>query len=307
VVHLDAQPTPVHPARHGKGPVWDDGAGELLWVDAAAGEVRWARVDRSGGVSDLAMRPVGEPVAAVTPTMSPGWLLAAGSGFRHLSPDGQVRVLLDLAGEGGGRTRMNDAACDRAGRFFAGTMGLHEQPGAGSLYRMDLDGTVSTALTGLTVSSGIAWSPDDDVLYLADSGTRTVTAFDYDVDLGTLRRPRVLLEFADDEPGTPDGLTVDRQSHLWIALWGVGQVRRYSSAGVLEDVVRVPAVQTSSCTFAGLMLDTLVVSTSAEGLSAEERAAQPDAGRLFTARVPDVLGRAAFSYRGPLRGLTQII
>ena len=302
---LDAQPTPVRRTRHGKGPVWDDGAGELLWVDSA-GEVRWGRVDPSGGVSDMAVRPVGEPVGAITPTTSLGWLVAAGGGFRHLSPGGQVNVLLDLDGEGGGRTRMNDAACDRAGRFFAGTMGLHEQPGEGSLYRVDLDGTVSTALTGLTVSSGIAWSPDDDVLYLADSGTRTVTAFDYDVDLGTLGRPRVLLEFADGEPGTPDGLTVDRAGHLWIALWGGGQVRRYSSGTVLEDIVRVPVTQTSGCTFAGPGLDTLVVSTSAEGLSVEERAAQPDAGRLFTARVPDVLGRAAFPYRGPLRSLTQI-
>jgi sugar lactone lactonase YvrE len=75
---------------------------------------------------------------------------------------------------------------------------------------------------------------------------------------------------------------------------------------VLEDVVRVPATQTSSCTFAGPGLDTLVVSTAAEGLSAAERDAQPDAGRLFTVRVPDVLGRAAFPYRGPLRSLTQV-
>lgn len=305
MAHLSAEPTSVRPARHGEGPVWDDGAGELLWVDIAAGEVRWGRLDPAGGVRDVAVRPVGEPVGAVTPTMSLGWLVAAGGGFRHLAPDGQVSVLLDLAGEGGGRTRMNDAACDRAGRFFAGTMGLDEQPGAGSLYRVDLDGAVSTVLTGLTVSNGIDWSPDDDVLYLADSGTRTVTAFDYDVDLGMLERPRVLLEFADDEPGTPDGLTVDREGHLWIAVWGGGQVRRYSAAGVLEEVVDVRASQTSSCTFVGPTLDILVVSTSTEGLSARERAAQPDAGRLFTVRVPDVLGRAAFPYRGPLRGLAQ--
>jgi sugar lactone lactonase YvrE len=303
---FDVQPTHVRPARHGQGPVWDDGAGELLWVDIAAGEVRWGRVDPAGSVIDLAVRSVGEPVSAVTPTTGLGWLLAAGGGFRHLAPDGQVRVLLDLAGEGGERTRMNDAACDRAGRFFAGTIGLHEQPGVGSLYRVDLDGTVTTVLTDLTGSNGIAWSPDDDVLYLADSGPRTVTAFDYDVDLGTLGRARMLLEFGDDEPGTPDGLTVDREGHLWIALWGGGQVRRYSSGGVLEDVVPVPATQTSGCTFAGPVLDILVVSTSAEGLSAKERALQPDAGRLFTVHVPDVRGRAAFPYRGTLRGLTQI-
>jgi sugar lactone lactonase YvrE len=201
---------------------------------------------------------------------------------------------------------MNDAACDRAGRFFAGSMGLQEQAGAGSLYRVDLDGMVSTVLTGLTVSNGIDWSPDDDVLYLADSGTRTVTAFDYDVDLGTLGEPRVLLQFLDDERGTPDGLTVDREGHLWIALWGGGQVRRYSARGVLEDVVPVRASQTTSCAFAGPKLDILVISTSTEGLSKKELAIQPYAGLLFTARVPDVVGRAAFRYRGPVRGLTQV-
>jgi sugar lactone lactonase YvrE len=306
VTSLDAQPTPVRRARHGEGPVWDDGAGELLWADTAGGEIRWGRVDADGGVSDLAVRPVGELVGAVTPTTGLGWLVAAGGGFRHLSPGGQVSVLLDVPGEGGGRTRMGGGACDRAGRFYAGTMGLHEQPGAGSLYRVDLDGTVSTARSGLTVAGGIAWAPGDDVLYLADTSSRTVTAFDYDVDLGTLGRPRVLLEFPDDDPGAPDGLTVDRAGHLWISVWGGGQVRRYSAMGVLEDVVRVPATQVTGCTFAGPGLDILVVSTSAEGLSLEERAAQPDAGRLFTARIPDVVGRAAFPYRGPLRGLTAI-
>jgi sugar lactone lactonase YvrE len=306
VERLLARPTSVRPARHGEGPVWDEKDGDLVWVDIAAGEVRWGRVDQNGGVHDVAMRPVGEPVGAVTPTTSPGWLLAAAGGFRHLAPDGKVSVLLDLDGEGGGRTRMNDAACDRAGRFFAGTMGLHEEPGVGSLYRVDLDGTVSTALSGLTISNGIGWSPDDDVLYLADSGTRTVTAFDYDVDLGTLGEPRVLLRFDDDEPGTPDGLTVDRLGHLWIAMWGAGEVRRYSSAGALEEVVDVWASQTSSCAFAGPSLDILVVSTSTEGLPDRERAAQPDAGRLFSIRLDDVRGVPAFPYRGPLRGLTQV-
>jgi sugar lactone lactonase YvrE len=116
----------------------------------------------------------------------------------------------------------------------------------------------------------------------------------------------VLLEFGDDEPGTPDGLTVDLQGHLWIALWGGGQVRRYSATGVLEDVVRVRAAKTSSCTFAGPGLDILVVSTSAEGLSVREQAVQPDAGRLFTTRVPDVVGRGAFRYGGPLDALSQV-
>ena len=281
--------------------MWDDGAGELLWADTA-GQVRWGRIDAAAGVREVAVRPVGEPVAAVALTTSPDWLVAAGNGFRVLGADGAVSMLLDVEGAG----RMCGGACDRAGRFFAGATGLreHEDVGLGALYRVDLDGVVSTAATGLIEPAGIAWSPDDDILYLADSGARTVTAYDYDPDLGTLDRPRLLLDFPVDEPATPDGLTIDRAGHVWVALDGGGQVRRYSSAGRPEEAVSVPATLTSGCTFAGSGLDTLVVTTSAEGLSDLERAAQPDAGGLFTVRIPDVVGRGAFRYRGPLRALT---
>jgi sugar lactone lactonase YvrE len=297
---LEAAPSPVRPARRGVGPVWD-GARELLWADTA-GQVRWGRVDAAGAVRDLAVRPVGEPVAAVALTTSSGWLVAAGSGFRLLSPDGAVSVLLDLERAG----RMCGGACDRAGRFFAGVTGLreHEEVGLGALYRVDIDGVVSVAATGLIDPAGIAWSPDDDILYLADSGARTVTAYDYDVDLGVLDRPRVVLDFPVDEPAIPAGLTVDRAGHLWVALEGGGQVRRYSSAGRPEGAVRVPATLTSGCTFAGDGLDILVVTTADEGLPEPERLAHPDAGRLFTVRIPDVVGRGAFRYRGPLRSLT---
>jgi sugar lactone lactonase YvrE len=281
--------------------VWDDGAGELLWVDTA-GQVRWGRVDAAAGVRDVAVWGVGEPVAAVALTTTPDWLVAAGGGFRVLSPDGQVRVLLDPEGAG----RMCGGACDRAGRFFAGVdrRARAREAGPGALYRVDLDGVVSTAATGLIDPAGIAWSPYDEVLYLADAGARTVTAYDYDVDLGVLDRPRVVLDFPVNEPAIPAGLTVDGAGHLWVALEGGGQVRRYSSEGRPEGAVRVPAKQTSGCTFAGPGLDILVVTTSAEGLSDPERVAQPDAGRLFTVRIPDVVGRAAFRYRGPLRSLT---
>jgi sugar lactone lactonase YvrE len=298
--HLDAQPAPVRPARHGQAPVWDDRAGELLWVDRA-GEIRWAQVDPAGGVRDLAVRQAGEPVVAAAPTMTAGWLVAAEGGFRELTPDGQLRAVRDITGEGDARPRICFGACDPVGRFLAGTATQDGDPGTGALYRVDLDGAVGSALTGLTVPAGVAWSPPGDVLYLADAGSRTVTAYEYDVDLGTLGRPRPLLAGA---AGAPAGLTVDLAGHIWLALWGGASVHRYSSGGSLESVVRVPASHVSGCTFAGPGLDTLVVTTSAEGLSGEERAAQPHAGRLFTTRVPDVIGRPASPYRGPLRGLT---
>ena len=112
------------------------------------------------------------------------------------------------------------------------------------------------------------------------------------------------LNLSDDDAGAPDGMTVDGEDHLWVAVWGGGQVRRYSPAGELLTVVRVPTENTSSCAFAGPELDHLVISTSTQGLSDEARAAQPDAGRLFVVR-PGVTGPAAGVYRGPVDALRQ--
>lgn len=304
---LPASPvTGLSPARHGEGPTWDAGRGELLWVDIAGGLVRRARIDAGGALTETGVHRGGNTVGAVVPAADGGWLLAADGGFTHLAADGTARVLLALPGEGGtaadGGTRMNDAACDPAGRFFAGTMAFDERPGAGRLYRLDLDGSVTVVLDGLTVSNGIGWSPDGRTVYLADSGPGVVRAHGYDVDTGAFAEGRVLLEF-DGTDGVADGLAVDDEGCLWTALWGGGQVRRWAPDGELLAVVEVPGVtRTSSCAFAGPAGDLLVVSTSAEGLDDAARAAQPDAGRLFTAR-PGVAGPPAPVYRGPLEGL----
>jgi sugar lactone lactonase YvrE len=304
---LTATPAPLSPAEHGEGPRWDADRGELLWVDISGGLLRRAAVDPDGGLSELAAHRGGDTVGAVAPATAGGWLLAAGGGFTHLATDGTVRVLLELASEGGsaesGGTRMNDAACDPAGRFLAGTMAFDQRPGAGALYCLDLDGTVRTLLDGLTVSNGLGWSPDGGTFYLADSGPGLLWASDYDVATGTISRRRVLVEFPAD--AVSDGLTVDDEGCLWTALWGGGQVRRWSPEGDLLAVVDVPVAQTSACCFAGPGRDLLVVTTSTEGMSDEHLAAQPDAGRLFTAR-PGVTGPAASPYRGPLGALRQL-
>jgi sugar lactone lactonase YvrE len=305
-MRLQATPATPTPAEHGEGPIWDAAAQELVWVDITAGLVRRGRVS-GDDVLDVAAHRGGDTVGFVVPAAPGGWLLGAGAGISRLSAEGQASVLIELTGEGGseelGGTRMNDGACDRAGRFFGGTMAFDERPGAGSLYRLDLDGTVSTVLDGLTVSNGLGWSPDDRTVYLSDSGAATVWAFDYDLDAGTFGRRRVLLDFSEDPDGVADGLTVDDEGCLWTALWGGGQVRRYSPDGDLLAVVDVPGVEnTTSCAFAG---DLLVISTSVHGLDDDARAAQPDAGRLFTVRT-GVTGPPANPYRGPLGALSHV-
>jgi sugar lactone lactonase YvrE len=307
VPQLPCSPAAPAPVFHAEGPTWDAGRDELLWVDIPNGLVLRATVSAEGAVHQVAADRGGDTVGFVVPSAGGGWLLGAGGGISHLAEDGTARVLLDLAGEGGseesGGTRMNDGGCDRAGRWFGGTMAFDKRPGAGALYRLDLDGTVTTVLDDLTISNGLSWSPDDRTVYLADSGPGLVWAFDYDLASGAFTRQRVFLDFTNQD-GVADGLTTDDEGCVWTALWGGGQVRRWSPDGELLAVVDVPVPQTSSCAFAGATRDLLVISTSAEGLDEEQQAAQPDAGRLFIAR-PGVTGPAAFPYRGPLAGLRQ--
>jgi sugar lactone lactonase YvrE len=307
VIRLTATPTGLAPATHGEGPTWDADRQELLWVDITAGQVRRATIGADGALVEVAVHEVPGTVGVVVPAAPGGWLLGAGPGVTHLTADGDPRVLIELPDEGGseesGGTRMNDGGCDRAGRFFTGTMAFDERPGAGALYRVDLDGTVTTVLDGLTVSNGIGFSPDDRTVYLSDSGAAVVWAFDYELATGAFGRRRVVLDFSDHpDSGIADGLTVDDEGCLWTALWGGGQVRRFSPDGELLAVVDVATDNTSSCAFAGPGRDLLVISTSQHGLPEEARATQPDAGRLFTVR-PGVSGAAAFPYQGPLTGL----
>ena len=300
---LRAEPAAPAPADHGEGPTWDADRAELLWVDISAGRVRRAAVGADGELTETGSARGGDTVGVVVPAAAGGWLAGAGGGFTHVAEDGTARVLVTLAGEGGGPddggTRMNDGACDRTGRFFAGTMAFDERPGAGTLYRLDTDGTVTTVLDGLTVSNGLGWSPDERTVYLADSGPALVHAFTYDPAAGTFTDGRVLLDL-DGSDGVADGLTVDDEGCLWTAMWGGGQVRRWSPEGELLAVVEVPVAHTSSCAFAGPGRDLLVISTS----RGEEP--EPDAGRLFTVR-PGVTGPPAQPYRGPLAGLRHVV
>jgi sugar lactone lactonase YvrE len=133
--------------------------------------------------------------------------VAAGPGFLFLDEDGSLR---ELAQPEAGRTdvRMNDGSCDAQGRFWAGTMAYDESPGAGALYRLELDGSCSSVLTDLTIANGIGWSPDGRTMYLNDSGTGCLDAFDFEPSSGTITRRRTLVH-SDRAGVVPDGLTVD--------------------------------------------------------------------------------------------------
>jgi sugar lactone lactonase YvrE len=157
-------------------------------------------------------------------------------------------------------------------------MAYDQSAGAASLYRLDPDGSVAVVLDRVTVSNGLEWSPDGDRAYYNDTATHRVSLFDYDLDTGLTDR-RTFVDLSD---GHPDGLTVDAEGGVWVALFGGGAVHRYASDGTLDAVVEVPARQVTACTFGGEALDRLFITTSRENLEPDD---DPLAGALFTADV----------------------
>lgn len=277
----------------GEGARWDARRSELLRVDIVAGRVFRDRIDDDGGLIPICTYQVPGTVGAIAPVQGDeGWLLAAGRGFVYLSPDGSLRSLVENVAPPG--TRMNDAVCDPQGRFWAGTLADDHHAGGGALYRLDRDGRTELMLGGLTISNGLGWSPDGRTMYLADSGPRVVHAFTFEGERGTISDDRVLINVA-EKVGAPDGLTVDADGDLWVAIFGGGRIHRYSPDGQLREVLRVPATQSTSCAFADHELNRLYVTTATENWSDDQRRAEPAAGLVYRFDT-DVAGRAAASF-----------
>lgn len=195
-------------------------------------------------------------------------------------------------------TRFNDGKCDPAGRFWAGTMSLgSDPPGAGSLYVMDTDLSVRRALEKVTISNGIVWSLDHSTMYYIDTPTREVSAFDYDIETGAISNRRAAVTIPEGY-GSPDGMAIDVEGMLWVAVWGSSEVSRWDpTSGELLQTISVPATQVTACAFGGPDLDQLYITTARIRLDEQALADQPHAGGLFRAR-PGVRGVEAYEFAG---------
>jgi sugar lactone lactonase YvrE len=279
-------------ASLGEGPVWDGARRSLVWVDIMAHEVH--RLDPVTG-RDAAL-DVGQPVGAVAPRSAGGLVLALRDGFALLGDDdGSLSWIAEIEKDNPAN-RMNDGACDSAGRFWAGTMAFESTPGAGALYRLDVDHRVEKVLEGVTISNGIAWSLDDTKMYFIDTPTQGIDVFDYDPETGAIGERRRAFHIEPDA-GAPDGMTMDAEGCLWVALYGGGAVRRYTTEGKLLDVVELPTAHITSCTFGGDDLGDLYITSASQELSTAQLNAQPHAGALFRCR-PGVTGTPVRAYAG---------
>jgi sugar lactone lactonase YvrE len=286
-------------AELGERPFWDPADGCLLWVDINAGRLHRYRPG-AGDEVVLELADGGRPVAlgAAACRRGGGYVLATAAGFRLTAPDGHLEEGAIRPAGVPADARFNDGACDSAGRFWAGTVTDDVRPGAGALYRLDPDGTVTTVLGGVTESNGLGWSLDDGTFYFIDSGEPEprIRAFAFEPASGDLGQPRDLVSFPGGGP-VPDGLVVDAAGCLWVAIWGAGHVHRYAPDGRLLAALPVPVSQPTCPAFGGPGLDELYLTTAWQDLTAGQRDAEPLAGHVLCTR-PGARGHPAFSFGG---------
>lgn len=261
-------------AELGEGPRWDAASGTLLWVDIPGKVVH--RFDPA--TERDVQRPVAGVVSLALPRRAGGVVVGLPDGLHLLEGERSSRIV-PVEPERAD-TRTNDGACDAEGRLWVGTMALDERSPVAALYRVAADLCVTTVLTGTTISNGLGWSPSGSSFYFIDSPTCRIDVFDFDPPSGALENRR---RFAavEVEGAVPDGLTVDAEGCVWVALHGGWGLRRYSPDGELAAVVDLPVARITSCCFGGDDLRDLYVTTRREGLSASELAAQPLAGALL--------------------------
>jgi sugar lactone lactonase YvrE len=266
----------------GEGPVWSAAEQALYWVDIESN--RFYRLHPATGKQEVFDTSL--PVGAVGLRASGGLVMVTKRGFAFWERQTGLRFIADPEANKP-YTRFNDGAVDSQGRFWAGTMCDPPETCAepeGCLYRLDADGSVHTMETGLTISNGIGWSPDNRHMYLTDSLRQMIYVYDFDAATGTIEHRRPFIH-TPDEAGIPDGLAVDCEGFIWSVRWGAGKVVRYDPTGKAERTFGLPVQYATSCAFGGEHLDELYITSAWTALSEAQKKQQPYAGDLLRVKT----------------------
>jgi sugar lactone lactonase YvrE len=283
-----------HTCLLGEGPVWDHKRRLLYWLDILNGEIHQysphQKTHRTIGVNQM--------IGSIAVCTNGNFIAALQNGFGFVDPvTGKVTMITDPESHLPGN-RFNEGKCDPAGRFWAGTMALSEEAGAGNVYFVHTDLEVTKKIGTVTVSNGMAWSGDHQKFYYIDSPTSEIVAYDYEESTGHISNKKVIIRIA-TEDGFPDGMTIDNEGMLWIAHWNGWQVTRWDPATGKELLsIQLPAAKITSCTFGGDDLEDLYITSAKVGLTEEELLEQPLAGSLFVVRNCGYKGLPAFEFNG---------
>jgi sugar lactone lactonase YvrE len=281
-----------HKCLLGEGPVWDVNRKAILWVDILNGEIHeYATVGKS-----LQTIRLGEMIGSFALCKSGNFVGALKNGFAFINRETGERKMLGNPEAHLVNNRFNDGKCDPNGRFFAGTMSLSEEHGAGSVYVIDKHLNVEKIIHPVSISNGMAWSLDHRKFYYIDTPTFEVLSYDYDKITGRISSKGVVIKVA-REDGFPDGMTIDSEGMLWIAHWDGWQVTRWNPlTGEKLQSVTLPAARITSCTFGGEHMQDLYITSARIGLSEEQLMQQPLAGSLFVIRDSGFSGMQPFEF-----------
>lgn len=265
-----------------EGPCWWAEKQVLLWVDIEASRI--GLFDPQTARNNFLHLPA--HVGAVVPTSAGDLLLATATGFLRLDPSTEAVTLLSDPEADRPGNRFNDGKCDPWGRFWAGTMAYDFEPLAGALWRVNADFSCVRQRQGLTISNGLAWSQDRGTLYVIDSPTLNVLAFPLTNSGEIAGEPSICVHIPEDWDAVPDGMCIDAEGMLWIALFGGGCVTRWDPvSGQRLERLALPCRQVTSCCFGGPHLDQLFITTARREMDAAAIKAEPLAGGLFQADV----------------------
>jgi sugar lactone lactonase YvrE len=279
-------------ATLGEGALWLADEEKLLWVDIE-GRMLHGYDPLTG---ENRSWPTGSRIGTVVPVKGGGVLVALQNGIHHMDlHSGALTFVVNPLPDP--NLRFNDGKCDPSGRFWVGSMDLDLKEKAAALYRLDTDLRMHRMVSGVTISNGIVWTANKRTMYYNDTHTMTVQAFDYDDATGTIRNQRIAISIPENE-GSPDGMAIDAEDKLWVALWGGHAVARFDpESGVLLQKINVPAPHVSSCAFGGKELDTLFITTARSGLTTTQLNTYPKSGGLFAIK-PGVTGMPTHYFNG---------
>jgi len=277
----------------GEGAVWDHQKGELIWVNITKKILNIYNPKLNHNKEML----TGQMIGTVVPAESGKMIVALENGLYQLDPQTGSKLFIADPEENITGNRFNDGKCDPVGRFWAGTMSMTGEKEAGALYRLDPNGKVTQMISKVTTSNGIVWSQNQNKMYYIDTPTRKVMAWDYEPETGNISNPKPAVEIP-DEMGYPDGMTMDAEGHLWIALWNGSAVGCWNPEnGELIRKIDIPAKNVTSCAFGDDDLGTLYITTARTGTNEEELKKFPHAGGLFKTR-PGVTGVKTNYFKG---------
>lgn len=277
----------------GEGPIWSPRDGVLYWVDILRPSVHW---HDTRDATDHEIK-LGSLVSVAIPKTTGGLIVATSTGIATL--DIGTKSLTPLCHPEAERpgNRYNDGKCDRMGRLWVGSLDMGTAANRGNLFRVDADGSWRKMDSGFSVANGLGWSPDNTRMYFTDSARRVIYEYDFDLLTGSItnRRPFITIDPSD---GTPDGLTVDEDGCLWVAVWDSWRIARYSPQGQEMLRIRMPVSRPTSCCFGGPNLDVLFITSASLRLNQRALEAAPLSGSLFALQVPGVRGLPETAFAG---------